>query len=177
MIVGAFAAGLVLHDTPQRRDIEQATTTIGHFFVPIFFAAVGAAVDLRALAEPRALAAGGVLIAAGVAGKFAAGFAPIWFRGRKALVGAAMIPRGEVGLIFAQTGLGAGVLDAGLFGALTLMVMATTLLGPLMLGRLVRQAPVRSTRDQPGDGGIDDLVCGTAERSVIADRGAAAGDG
>src|SRR5918912_1328137 len=51
--VGAFAAGIVLFGIPQRQEIERATTTIGHFFVPIFFASVGAAVDLRALANAR----------------------------------------------------------------------------------------------------------------------------
>src|SRR3712207_8381021 len=57
---------LILHPTQQRHDIEQAATQLGHFFVPIFFAAVGAAVDLRAFADPRALLVGGALIAVGV---------------------------------------------------------------------------------------------------------------
>src|SRR5215212_8572164 len=60
LIVGAFAAGLVLHPTPQRREIEAATKSLGHFFVPIFFASVGASVDLRALADGHALALGGL---------------------------------------------------------------------------------------------------------------------
>jgi len=101
MIVGAFAAGLVLYRVPQRQAIEHATTVIGHFFVPIFFASVGAAVNLRALGDPRALAVGGALIATGILGKIAAGYAPWWFRGNKLLIGVAMVPRGEVGLIFA----------------------------------------------------------------------------
>jgi len=53
LIIGAFAAGLVLFVVPQKQEIERSTTTIGHFFVPIFFATVGAAVDLHALANPR----------------------------------------------------------------------------------------------------------------------------
>src|SRR3546814_2910235 len=53
-----------------------------------------------------------------------AGFAPWWFTGRKLLVGVALVPRGEVGLIFAQLGLAAGVLTSELFGALMLMVVA-----------------------------------------------------
>ncbi|MEJ7812722.1 MAG: cation:proton antiporter [Gemmatimonadaceae bacterium] len=170
MLVGAFAAGLVLHNTPQRRQIEQSTTELGHFFVPIFFAAVGAQVDLRSLGDARALALGAALVAVGVAGKFAAGYAPWWFRGNKSLIGAAMVPRGEVGLIFARTGLATGALDAPLFSTLTLVVMVTTFIAPPLLGRVARRDAdgdaVREDieQDQPGDGGIDDLVVGTRPR-------------
>lgn len=164
MIIGAFAAGLVLHGTPQRHEIERATTTIGFFFVPIFFAAVGAQVDLGALADPRALAIGGALIAAAILGKYAAGYAPFWFTGNKNLVGVAMIPRGEVGLIFAQMGLTTGALDSELFSAIMLMVMVTTFIAPILLGRIVRPAP-ENLADQPGDGGIDDLVAGSSQHN------------
>ena len=164
MIIGAFAAGLVLHGTPQRREIERATTTIGFFFVPIFFAAVGAQVDLGALTEPRALAIGGALIVAAVAGKYAAGYAPFWFEGNKKLIGAAMIPRGEVGLIFAQTGLTTGALDPELFSSIMLMVMVTTFMAPVLLGRIVRPRE-ENLSDQPGDGGIDDLVAGSSQHA------------
>ena len=163
MIVGAFAAGLVLYKVPQREQIERATTTIGHFFVPIFFAVVGAAVDLRALADPRALAVGGALIICGIVGKLAAGYAPWWFRGRKLLVGVAMIPRGEVGLIFAQMGLAAGAINAGEYGALMLMVLVTTFVTPPSLARLSRRyASAQPAAVDRSGGGIDDLVAGTS---------------
>ena len=167
LIIGAFAAGIVLFGIPQRQEIEKATTTIGHFFVPIFFASVGAAVDLRALANPRALAVGVALIVCGVFGKIAAGYVPFWFRGRKLLVGVAMVPRGEVGLIFAQMGLSTGAIDMGLFGALMLMVLATTLITPPLLGRVARgkggdRFAAAVPADMPGEGGIDDLVAGTS---------------
>lgn len=166
MIIGAFAAGLVLFGVPQRQEIERATTTIGHFFVPIFFANVGATVDLSALANARSLAVGGALIVCGIGGKVLAGFAPYWFRGSKLLVGVAMIPRGEVGLIFAQRGLTTGAIDNGLFGALMLMVLATTLVTPPLLARVAKRsgrfsAP-EAEADLPGEGGIDDLVAGTS---------------
>ena len=166
MIVGAFAAGVVLNRIPQRHAIEEAATRIGHFFVPVFFAAVGAAVDLRALMDPRSLAVGGALIAVGIVGKVAAGFAPFWFRGRKLLVGVAMVPRGEVGLIFAQMGLASGAIAAGEFGAIMLMVLATTFVTPLALARFSRGPTVPTARDLPGGGGIDDLVAGTAPDST-----------
>jgi len=161
-IIGAFAAGLVLHRTPQRHDVERKVATLGHFFVPIFFAAVGAAVDVRALGDARVAVIGGALIAAAIAGKFVAGYAPWWLRGNKALIGVAMIPRGEVGLIFAQMGLATGALDVSLFSAIALMVMVTTFVAPPLLARIAGAHPLTVPTPAPADveGGIDDLVAG-----------------
>ena len=160
-IIGAFAAGLILHPTPQRDEIERSTTTLGHFFVPIFFATVGASVDLRTLANPSMLLIGAALTIVAIAGKVAAGFAPWWFRGRKLLIGVAMVPRGEVGLIFAQMGLASGALSPVLFSALMLMVLVTTFITPPALARLVSAEDRGRKSDLPGSGGIDDLVAGT----------------
>ena len=164
MIVGAFAAGLVLDDRHDRKEIERATTSIGHFFVPIFFASVGAQVDLGAMANGRSLGIGAALIFFGIVGKVAAGWAPVWFRGNKLLIGVAMVPRGEVGLIFAQMGLAAGAIDAGLFGAIMMMVLVTTLVTPPTLAVIVRRsgAPAGPSR-RDGGGNIDDLVVGVAK--------------
>jgi Kef-type K+ transport system membrane component KefB len=162
MIIGAFAAGLLVASAPQTREIERGITEIGHFFVPLFFVAVGASVDLSALDPTRpasrfALMTGGVLIVVGVAGKLAAGYAPFWFRGNKTLIGAGMVPRGEVGLIFAQLGLATNVFDAGLFGAVTLMVIVTTVIAPPCLKYLL--GPARDVLpDDSSLEGIEDLV-------------------
>jgi len=122
---------------------------------------VGAAVELRALGDRRALLIGLALIVVGIVGKVAAGYAPWWFRQRKLLVGVAMVPRGEVGLIFAQMGLASGAIDAPLFGALMLMVLVTTFVTPPTLARIARRTA--GTPDElPGAGGIDDLVAGTS---------------
>jgi Kef-type K+ transport system membrane component KefB len=141
VILGAFAAGLLLRRAPQAREIERGVGHLGHFFVPLFFVAVGAAVDVRVLnpfkaANGPTLLVGGVLLVAAVAGKFLAGYAPWWFRGRKSVVGVGMVPRGEVGLVFAQMGLEHKVFDAALFSAVTLMVMVTTFLAPPLLKAL-----------------------------------------
>ena len=158
-IIGAFAAGLVLHRIPQREAIESKVTTLGHFFVPIFFAAVGAAVDVRTLASGHVALTGGALIVVALVGKFVAGYAPWWFRGSKALVGVAMIPRGEVGLIFAQMGLATGALDVSLFSATAIMVMVTTFIPPPILTHLTRRRPAAPPRSSAEEG-IDDLVVG-----------------
>ena len=171
-IVGAFAAGLVLHATPQREKIEVAVTNLGHFLVPIFFASVGALVDLAALASRDSLLLGAALVAVGVAGKVAAGYAPLGFRGDRLLVGVAMVPRGEVGLIFARMGLASGAIHGAEFGAIMIMVLVTTFVTPPALARIAR-APARrapSLGGQPGDGGIDDLVAG-ARRTPPASPG------
>ncbi len=141
VIIGAFAAGLLLAKVPQTQEIEHGVTELGNFFVPLFFVSVGAAVDVRVFnpldpSNQSTLLVGGLLIVVAVVGKFAAGYAPIWFQGNKSVIGVGMIPRGEVGLIFAQMGLHSGVFDAKLFSAVTLMVITTTFLAPPLLRAL-----------------------------------------
>jgi Kef-type K+ transport system membrane component KefB len=161
VILGAFAAGLLVAGTPWSHDIEVGVTRIGHFFVPLFFITVGAAVDVSVLnpfvaSNHRVLMLAGLLTIVGVLGKFAAGYAPFWFRGNKALIGAGMIPRGEVGLIFAQMGRAGGLLDDGLYAAVTVVVMVTTFIAPPLLKALSSQAP--GTRPAVEHEGIEDLA-------------------
>jgi Kef-type K+ transport system membrane component KefB len=167
MLIGAFAAGLVLHRTPQRREIEAFTTSTGHLLVPVFFAAVGAQVDLAALASPAALGLGLVITIVAVLGKVAAGWAPWWFEGRKLMVGVAMIPRGEVGLIFARMGLAAGVLAGPQFGAVMGMVVVTTFIAPPLLRAVAGPAM------PGGDYGEDDaavVVGPVGKRETVSGR-------
>lgn len=161
MIIGAFAAGLLLRGTPHAHEIEQGVAHLGHFFVPLFFVAVGAAVDVRVFnplfpENRQTLLIGGLLIAAAIVGKFLAGYAPFWINVNKKVIGVGMIPRGEVGLIFAQMGLASGVLDPGLFSAVTLMVMVTTFIAPPLLKFLF--PPVHRNEKPPEPAGIEDLV-------------------
>jgi len=161
LIVGAFAAGLLVAVCPQVHEIEKGITSLGQLFVPLFFVAVGASVDLASLDPTKpesggALLIGLVLIITGVIGKGVAGFAPFWFKGNKKIVGAGMIPRGEVGLIFAQKGLEQGVFDIGMFGGVTLMVMVTTMIAPPLLKYLAAEYVGEGAPD--GDGALDELV-------------------
>jgi Kef-type K+ transport system membrane component KefB len=161
MILGAFAAGLLLSSSRWSSSVEKGITALGHFFVPLFFVGVGASVDLRAL-DPghehgrHALLVGVVLIIVGVIGKLFAGYAPVWFKGEKAIIGVGMIPRGEVGLIFAQMGLSTGVFDEGMFTGATLMVLVTTFMAPPLLKSLIAARPPR--RPEEASEGIEDLV-------------------
>jgi Kef-type K+ transport system membrane component KefB len=141
VIVGAFVAGVLLNGIQQREDILGFAAPIGSLLTPIFFASVGASIDLRALVEPRTLLITMILLVAGVIGKLLAAYVPIWFKGNKALVGTAMLPRGEVELTVAQTGVMIGALDASLFGAITVMVLLTTLLSPTLIQAVARRDP------------------------------------
>lgn len=161
MIIGAFAAGLLLRETPQAQEIERGVAHLGHFFVPLFFVMVGAAVDVGVLnpLEPGnrpTLLIGGLLILVAVLGKFLAGYAPVWFKGNKNVIGVGMIPRGEVGLIFAQTALATGVFTPQLFSAVTVMVLVTTFMAPPLLKHLWPPGPHSPPPSAPE--GIEELV-------------------
>jgi len=137
-IVGAFAAGLVLANTNQFKSIEQNLKPVSDFFTPIFFIMVGAAVDV-AVFNPFVsenipiLLIALILFIVAVVGKFVSGFAVFQKGIKKSVIGVGMIPRGEVGLIFAQVGLTYGIFTSELFSAVTVMVMLTTFIAPPLL--------------------------------------------
>lgn len=146
LIIGAFAAGLILSGTNQFDTIEREVRPVASIFAPIFFVSVGASVNLRLLDPGREGAAGllgvaAVLTLLAILGKLAAGWAAPWLRFRRLVVGVGMIPRGEVGLIFADIGRRAGILNEAVFGAILLMVMATTFVAPPALKALFGSRP------------------------------------
>ena len=152
-IVGAFAAGLVLARTNRRNAIRDAVRPIVDVFSPVFFVSIGAQVDVArlnpAVAENRPgllLALG--LVAVGALGKFLAGSAA-WGGVRRSFVGAGMIPRGEVGLIFAQIGKQNGALPDPVFVAVVIAVFATTFITPPLLAWLKPPAKERATSSGP----------------------------
>lgn len=145
LIIGAFAAGIILSGTNQFDTIEHEVRPVASIFAPIFFVSVGASVNLRLLDPTREGAAGILGIAAtltvlAIIGKLAAGWAAPWVRFRRLVVGVGMVPRGEVGLIFADIGRRSGVLNEAVFGAILLMVMATTFVAPPGLKALFRSS-------------------------------------
>jgi len=135
LIIGAFAAGLILSGTNQFDTIEREVRPVASIFAPIFFVSVGASVNLRLMDPTREDSAGLIGVAAvltllAILGKMAAGWAAPWVKFRRLVVGVGMIPRGEVGLIFADIGRRAGILNEAVFGAILLTVMATTFVAP-----------------------------------------------
>ena len=141
-IIGAFAAGLVLAKTDKRHDLEQQLRPITDFFLPVFFITVGAGVNLALLANQEALFLALTLSATAVLGKLVCGWAAFGIPANKWVIGAGMVPRGEVGLVFASVGLSIGVLFGRYHTAVVIMVILTTFLGPLLLNLLLRGKPV-----------------------------------
>ncbi len=137
-IVGAFAAGLVLRETDQFKTIEDGVKPVAHFFAPIFFVMVGAAVDISVFnpfvsENIMVISIALILFAVAVIGKYASGYV-VYEKGvRKSIIGVGMIPRGEVGLIFAKIGLVHGIFKTDLFSAITAMVILTTFIVPPLL--------------------------------------------
>ncbi|MEE9213608.1 MAG: cation:proton antiporter [Thermodesulfobacteriota bacterium] len=137
-IVGAFAAGLVLAKTNQFNTIEERLKPVSDFFTPIFFIFVGAAVDVRLLnpfdgENIPILIIALVLFLVAILGKIISGLGVLKKGIKRSVIGIGMIPRGEVGLIFAQVGLTSGVFSSRLFSAVTVMVMLTTFIAPPLL--------------------------------------------
>jgi Kef-type K+ transport system membrane component KefB len=138
LIIGAFAAGVILSGTRQVQEIEERARPVADIFTPIFFLSIGAAVDVRAWnpmqpGSRSTLAIGAALCVIGLLGKMASGWAVPWRHFNRWAVGFGMAPRGEVGLIFAQVGLSAGILSSHVFSAILLMVIVTTLVAPPLL--------------------------------------------
>lgn len=138
MIVGAFCAGILLARTDKREDIDESIKPVVDVFAPIFFVMVGAKVQLSAFnplvaANRPMLGLALLLIIAAVLGKLASALAIRDKSLNRMAIGYGMIPRGEVGLIFAQIGLAAGIVDAGLYGAVVAMVIVTTFIAPPLL--------------------------------------------
>ena len=122
---------------------EHMIEPIGYFFVPVFFVLTGMQVDLTALADPKVvMVALGITVAA-VVGKLASGF--VAGKGKNPwLVGWGMVPRGEVGLIFAMVGKQLGVMSESMFSVIVIMVILTTLITPPILTVLLRRQAARA---------------------------------
>ncbi|MBC8514879.1 cation:proton antiporter [bacterium] len=136
-IVGAFAAGMVVADTSHDTVIRERLRPIGLLLIPIFFLSIGAQVDLSALASPKVLIAGGVITLLAMAGKILSGWGAFGQGINRWVVGWGMLPRGEVGLIFASIGLSVGLVGPDVHGVIILMVVLTTLIAPMVLTRLL----------------------------------------
>lgn len=140
-IIGAFTAGLILHDayfqrwgnhTEHRYSIKDLIMPLEVILVPIFFVLMGIQVKLETFLDMHVIKMAAGLLVAAMVGKVAAGY--VAGRGVNRLaVGIGMMPRGEVGLIFAAIGKSLGVISDALFSAVVLMVIVTTLVAPPLL--------------------------------------------
>lgn len=137
-IVGAFAAGLILEEVHfsgfgEEYTIEQLLKPVATILVPIFFVLMGIQVRLETFADLSVLGvAGGITIAA-IIGKQICGLGVIEKGLDRLTIGVGMIPRGEVGLIFASIGKGLNIISDSTFSAIVIMVIVTTLITPPIL--------------------------------------------
>jgi Kef-type K+ transport system membrane component KefB len=141
-IVGAFAAGLVLEAWHSQLFVERGEPAladlvhpISGFLVPVFFVVMGARADLRAFTEPATMGLAAALTIAAIIGKQACSLAVLGRGIDRLSVGIGMVPRGEVGLIFANIGLslsmkGERIIDAPTYSALVVMIVVTTMITP-----------------------------------------------
>jgi Kef-type K+ transport system membrane component KefB len=140
-VVGAYVAGLMFASTIEREDILNATRPIMLFLAPFFFAYLGMQVDLGEiwLVIGPAL----VIIILAIMGKMIGCYFPARWPGKVShngamIVGAGMVPRGEVGLVVAGAGLIAGAIDRDLFGVAVAVSIITVLVTPTLLGLFFR---------------------------------------
>lgn len=144
-IIGAFAAGAVLGRLDAKVKFQPQTEAIAGVFIPFFFVMMGVSLDIRTLDPTTAAgrftwAIGGALTLVAIVGKLLAGLV-VPKRLNRLYVGVGMMPRGEVGMIFAAAGVQAGILKSDLYAAVLVVVMATTFLTPPLLGMLVKKMP------------------------------------
>jgi Kef-type K+ transport system membrane component KefB len=144
-IVGAFAAGLILERVPFEEYLHEDELSpeamlhpLSSFFVPLFFMQMGLKIDLASLFRPDVLGLALALTAVAILGKQACGLGVLERNLNRLSIGFGMIPRGEVGLIFAGVGLtlsvgGERIIDEAVFAAILVMVMVTTLITPPLL--------------------------------------------
>ncbi|MCI0391725.1 MAG: cation:proton antiporter [Acidobacteria bacterium] len=183
-IVGAFAAGLVLdeahfvlfRDHGEHR-LDELLQPVSALLVPIFFVSMGLKVDLGAFALPELLGFASVLTLAAIIGKQACSLAVIERPINRLAIGLGMIPRGEVGLIFAgigatltlpnAQGVSEPVIGAASFGAVVIMVIITTLVTPPLLKWSLDRATLRS---EPPDPGIQEMGGENDEHSATGEH-------
>ena len=144
-IVGAFAAGLILEGVPfqeflheDERSPEDMLHPLSTFLVPLFFLNMGIKIELASLLRTEVIGLALALTVVAIIGKQACGWGAVEKGLHRLSIGLGMVPRGEVGLIFAGVGLtlkigGERILDGSTFAAILVMVMITTLITPPLL--------------------------------------------
>jgi Kef-type K+ transport system membrane component KefB len=150
-LIGAFLAGMVVGESSERHALEEEVAPVAAFFTPFFFGAIGAQIDVAGLIDPVAIFMLLAVTAVAITTKFVGSFIGAISLGarRAVLVGWGMVPRGEVGIVVAGLGLQIGVIGGTMYSVVVAMAIATTLLVPPLVPRLVRWAegPPARVRD------------------------------
>jgi Kef-type K+ transport system membrane component KefB len=143
-IIGAFAAGLILEPFFDKElegyTLRDMLSPIESLIVPIFFVLMGLQVKLEAFNSWKVVLLALALTVVAIAGKVVSGF-PAGRRLNRLAIGIGMMPRGEVGLIFAGIGRGLGVINDSVFASVVIVVIITTLLTPPLLKFTMTKTP------------------------------------
>ena len=170
-IIGAFVAGLAIGRSDQHARVEREFGAVANVFIPVFFVQIGLDADLAAMARPAVLGLAAALLIVGILGKLAAAGGTAGLRVDRLLVGIGMIPRGEVGIIFASIGLAEGVFGDDQYAALLIVILVTTLMTPPLLRwriACLRAVEPAGDADAGGTGEWDIAVVG--DRIVLRGR-------
>lgn len=147
-IIGAFLAGMALAEaTEGNHKMHKLTSGVTEFLVPFFLVNIGMQLNLGVFADTSVIALAVILTLIAVATKFIGCGAGAWGMGTRkmAQVGIGMVPRGEVGIVVAQIGLGLGVITQPFFASVLFMAVATTLIAPPFI-------KIFFAEDKDGDG-------------------------
>ncbi len=149
-IVGAFLAGMALSESVDHR-VHDLTSGVTELLVPFFLVGIGLHFNVAAFANKSTLALAMLIVLAAIASKFiACGIGAAKMGGADAIrVGTGMIPRGEVGMVVAQIGLGIGVMAQSVYGIIVFMSVATTLVAPPLLNIAFRGVAPSKELDEP----------------------------
>lgn len=152
-IVGAFAAGLIFSRTEHKEHVEERIRPVADLFVPIFFVMMGVAVDIKTLnpyipGNLHNIEIALAMLVIAVAGKYLSGFSIPWSRVNRSVIGFGMVPRGEVGLIFASYGITHKIIGSDLYTSILIMIMLTTFITPPILKYVFSIEKGRKTRKQ-----------------------------
>lgn len=139
-IIGAFLAGMALSESAEGTDMTHQAEAVTEFLLPFFLANIGMQLKLDAFLNWNTVILAVVVTILAVISKLIGCGLGAWTMGRKKAiqVGMGMVPRGEVGIVVAQIGLGLGAIGNGVFGVVLLMAVATTLIAPPFLVRLFK---------------------------------------
>ncbi len=158
-IVGAFMAGMVLAELNVEFKLSMRFESLYDFLVPFFFVVMGTQVDLTVFTRFDLIGAALILTAFAILGKLIGcglgAFNLGWKEG--SVVGVGMVPRGEVGMIVASIGLGMGVISTDLYSIVIFMVVATTLLTPPFLAKMISKGFVKKEEERKVEQRVEDL--------------------
>ncbi|MEY4167992.1 MAG: hypothetical protein RIR52_1816 [Acidobacteriota bacterium] len=139
-IIGAFLAGMALAEASENTDMPHQAEAVTEFLLPFFFVSIGMQLQLDAFLNRSTILLAVIITALAVLSKLIGCGAAAWSMGRRKAIqiGMGMVPRGEVGIVVAQIGLGLHVISDGVYGVVLFMAIATTLIAPPFLARLFR---------------------------------------